>query len=242
MSTPGHPPARRRPSAKVYRRRRLVALVGVIIVIVAVVLIIRAVASGATSPTAAPGSTAAAGASDAPQQGPAASTSATPAPADPPATAAAPDPAATPAAPAATSTADGSAACAAGNITVTAVTDSNSYSAGSQPKLSFTIVNTGADPCTINAGTSKQIYTITSGTEVYWKSTDCQTDASDTAAMLAPGQTVSSTPFAWNRARSSPSTCGASAPASVPAGGASYHLTVSVDGIASAASAQFLLY
>ena len=94
--------------------------------------------------------------------------------------------------------------------------------------------------CTINAGTSKQVYTITSGTEAYWISTDCQTDAADTPAMLEPGVTVTSTPFAWNRVRSSPSTC-AGTQAAVPAGGASYHLTVSVDGIASASTAQFIL-
>ncbi|CAN5217215.1 hypothetical protein BH09ACT6_BH09ACT6_06270 [soil metagenome] len=135
---------------------------------------------------------------------------------------------------------DGSAACAAGNITVTPKTDSNDYSSGSLPQLSFTLANTGSGPCTINAGTSQQVYTITSGTEVYWTSTDCQTGATDTMAMLEPGQVVSATPFAWNRARSSKTACDA-APTAVPAGGASYHLEVSVDGITSKGSAQFIL-
>jgi hypothetical protein len=137
-------------------------------------------------------------------------------------------------------TTDGTAACAAGNITVTAITDATSYPSGTNPQLSFSIVNTGSSPCTINAGTSKQVYTISSGSESYWISTDCQTGASDTPAMLEPGVAVTSTPFPWNRVRSSPATC-AGAQAPVPAGGASYHLQVSVDGIASADTAQFLL-
>jgi hypothetical protein len=242
-------PPRRPVSAKVYRRRRLVVLVGIVAVIVVVLLIILKPGSGqaetaAPSPSAstnggsAGGQGGADGASSTPAATPGADPAATPAPTDAAAGApAAGIPAPTPAA----TNADGSEACAAGNITVTAITDSNDYSSGSQPMLSFSIVNTGSQPCTINAGTSQQVYTITSGTEVYWLSTDCQTGASDTFAMLEPGKTVTSTPFAWNRNRSSKDSCDQSSPTPVPAGGVSYHLSVSVDGIQSAQSAQFIL-
>ncbi|QWT24178.1 hypothetical protein KPL76_01725 [Subtercola sp. PAMC28395] len=227
---------RRRPSARVYRRRRFVVLLGLLAVIVIVLLIVFRPGSGSGSPSGAPAQTGSAAASVAPTAS--SSTAAADSASLSPAAAPAPSAAATPApAPAA---ADGSVACAAGNITVTPKTDSNDYSSGSQPQLSFTLTNTGSDPCTINAGTSKQVYTITSGSEVYWTSTDCQTGAADTLAMLAPGQTVSATPFGWGRVRSNKAACDA-APVSVPSGGASYHLKVSVDGITSKDSAQFIL-
>ncbi|UFS59105.1 hypothetical protein [Subtercola endophyticus] len=245
-------PPRRRVSQKVYRRRRLVVLLGVLAVIVVVLLVILRPGSGkaetAAPATATPGATDSAGALGAATPAPAASgtgagsagTGAGDAGATP---SAAPSAAATDApAPAASETpADGSAACAAGNITVTAITDANDYSSGNLPMLSFSIVNTGSQPCTINAGTSQQVYTITSGTETYWLSTDCQTGATDTLAMLEPGKTITSTPFAWNRTRSSKDSCASTSPPAVPAGGAAYHLSVSVDGIASAQSAQFIL-
>ncbi|MCU1482944.1 MAG: hypothetical protein JWQ19_3730 [Subtercola sp.] len=249
-------PPRRRVSQKVYRRRRLVVLLGVLAVVVVVLLVILRPGSGKAE-TAAP-ATATPGATDAAGVLPSATPGATPAPAASDASAstgapgtgdagvtpsAAPSAAATDApAPAASETpADGSAACAAGNVTVTAITDANDYSSGNLPMLSFSIVNTGSQPCTINAGTSQQVYTITSGTETYWLSTDCQTGATDTLAMLEPGKTITSTPFAWNRTRSSKDSCASTSPPTVPAGGAAYHLSVSVDGIASTQSAQFIL-
>ena len=132
-------------------------------------------------------------------------------------------------------------ACAGGNISIVAVTDATNYPAGVNPQISFTITNTGSDPCTINAGTSQQLYTITSGDETYWVSTDCQTEASDTQALLEPGVAVASTPFAWDRTRSSTGTCDSADRPQVPAGGASYHLNVSVSGIPAADTQQFIL-
>ncbi|MFB2596586.1 hypothetical protein ACEXQE_02225 [Herbiconiux sp. P17] len=132
-------------------------------------------------------------------------------------------------------------ACAAGNISISPVTDAANYDAATKPQLSFTITNTGSEACKINAGTSQQIYTITSGEETYWVSTDCQTDPSDTQAVLEPGVAVASTPFTWDRTRSSKDTCSASDRPQVPAAGASYHLNVQVAGIDSADSQQFIL-
>ncbi|WP_448005957.1 hypothetical protein [Agromyces bauzanensis] len=205
-------PSRRQPP-QVYRRRRLMVLLGLIAVIVAVVLIIVRPGSSQGDETDAPGAT------------------------NPPAT----DGAATTAIPTEPTAADGD-ACAAKNIVVEAVTDKSSYEAGEQPQLSVTITNIGKNICVLNAGTKAQVFTITSGEEVYWLSTDCQVDPIDAEVSLTPGTPVSSSvPIVWDRTRSSVETCDGPREA-VPAGGASYHLAVSVDGFESAAKKQFLLY
>ena len=132
--------------------------------------------------------------------------------------------------------------CSAEKVSVEAVTDKSSYEAAEQPQLSVTITNTGKNVCVLNAGTAVQVFTITSGDEVYWTSTDCQVDPIDAEVSLAPGTPVSSSaPIIWDRTRSSPETCEGPRE-TVPAGGASYHLAVSVDGFESAEKRQFLLY
>ncbi|HVX07649.1 hypothetical protein [Humibacter sp.] len=132
-------------------------------------------------------------------------------------------------------------ACAASAIDIEAITDSNSYGAGVQPQLAFSITNTGAKACTFDVGTAKQVFTVTSGTEVYWKSTDCQTGPVDTVVLLEPGKTLTSNPIAWDRTRSDPATCGDKQRQAVPGAGASYHLKVQVDGVTSKTTKQFLL-
>ena len=132
--------------------------------------------------------------------------------------------------------------CTPEQVIIEAITDKTEYAEGEQPELSTTIRNTGDAPCTMNAGTSVQVFTITSGTETYWTSTDCQTSPSDAEITLEPGDPISSgVPIIWDRTRSSPDTCDGPREA-VPAGGASFHLDVTVDGMASTASKQFLLY
>lgn len=132
-------------------------------------------------------------------------------------------------------------ACAPADVKVDAVTDQSSYTAGQLPQLSIAITNTGTVPCKVDAGTAQQVLTITSGSEVYWKSTDCQTDKVDAEVLLQPGKTISSqAPITWDRTRSDPATCQAERP-QVPAGGASYHLQTSVAGIVSASTKQFIL-
>ncbi|TFB84470.1 hypothetical protein E3O44_15440 [Cryobacterium algoricola] len=146
-------------------------------------------------------------------------------------------------APAAAPAADAApAACDPAAVTVEALTDAVTYQPGQKPELSLSITNTGTVPCVINAGTSKQIFTISSGQDIYWTSTDCQSAAADAEVTLQPGVPVSSTtPIAWDRVRSNAATCDESTRAAAPAGGASYHLAVSVDGIASATPKQFIL-
>ena len=133
-------------------------------------------------------------------------------------------------------------ACTTKNVTVEAVTDKTVYEAGEQPQLSVTIMNTGKNVCVLNAGTNAQVFTVKSGEELYWQSTDCQVDPIDAEVSLTPGTPISSSvPIVWDRTRSSAETCEGPREA-VPAGGASYHLEVTVDGIASETSKQFQLY
>jgi hypothetical protein len=95
----------------------------------------------------------------------------------------------------------------------------------------------------MNVGTSAQVFTITSGTDTWWRSTDCQKEPSDTVVVLAADQTVkSAVPLTWDRTRSSVSTCASANRPRAPGGGATYHLAVEIGGITSTEDAQFLLY
>jgi hypothetical protein len=216
MST-NQAPARQSP--KVYRRRRLMVLLGLVAVIVAIVLIIVRPGSSQGDESDAGGATnpsQAAGPTDGAETPP------TVIPTEPTA-------------------ADGD-ACAPKNIVVEAVTDKTVYEAAEQPQLSVTITNTGKNVCVLNAGTKAQVFTIRSGEELYWLSTDCQVDPIDAEVSLAPGAPISSSvPIVWDRTRSSVETCGGPRE-TVPAGGASYHLSVAVDGFESQATKQFQLY
>ncbi|QYF72803.1 hypothetical protein [Cryobacterium sp. PAMC25264] len=199
-------------ASAVYRRRRLVVGLGLLAVLLIIVLIFVWPGSGG-DPAATPG--------------PAATGAST----DPPAGT---DPAAeTPAA---------GAACDPAALVVEAITDQGSYDPGDEPQLSLSVTNTGSTSCTLNAGTSTQVFTITSGADVYWTSTDCQTDPSDAEVTLEPGVAVSTkTPVTWDRTRSSPETCEITDREPVPGEGASYYLSVSVGGVTSASPTQFLL-
>jgi hypothetical protein len=134
-------------------------------------------------------------------------------------------------------------ACNPSNVKVVAVTDATSYAAGVDPMLSLSITNTGSTACSFKDGSNEQVYVITSGTEKIWSSKDCQTGAVAATTTLQPGVAVKTTPFAWSRTRSNASACSATNAPQVIAGGASYHLTATVNGVTSAKtdSPQFIL-
>lgn len=209
-----------RQSAAVYRRRRIVVFGGLIVVLAALtilvwVLIARSWAGDATPP--------ASPAASAPATTPAGD-EATPDP----------DPSATPA--------DG-APCTAGDVRVEAVTDSTEYASDQQPELSIALTNTSGTDCTINVGTATQVFTITSGSDVWWRSTDCQTDPSDQVVTLTADSTVTSaTPIVWDRTRSSVETCESGDRPRAAGGGATYNLSVEIGGFPSAETVSFLLY
>lgn len=130
--------------------------------------------------------------------------------------------------------------CDPTKITVDPITDADSYDAGQNPQLSFSLKSTMTAPCTFSAGSDVQEFRITSGDELIWSSKDCQTDPVAAVITLAPGVPKASSAIPWDRTRSSTDTCDA-AREQVVAGGASYHLEVIVGGVKSATTKQFLL-
>ncbi|WP_353114151.1 hypothetical protein [Microbacterium sp.] len=216
-----------RPSAAVYRRRRLVVFGGLILVIV---LIVAGVWLAIAQPWKG-------GDTPAPRSSSPAPTAPTPSGGTPAPTASTPASTPTPG-----DTSPALAACTTSQVQVTAKTDAETYAADVKPKLSISLKNTGGVDCTINVGSTKQVFTVTSGSDVWWRSTDCQKDPSDMIVTLKAGQEVSSSaPVEWDRTRSSVETCGSTSRPRAPGGGASYHLSVSIGGIDSASPAQFIL-
>lgn len=131
--------------------------------------------------------------------------------------------------------------CTAADITVEALSDKGQYGQGENPQLSIRLTNSSANPCTMNVGTSAQSFTVTSGSDVWWRSTDCQAEPSDMEVTLAAGQVVTSAaPLVWDRTRSSVGSCESERPYA-PGSGATYHLSVSIGGIPSAGTASFVL-
>ena len=199
--------------ASVYWRRRLVVGLGLLAVILIVVLIIVRPGSGTPAPTPAPSGSPSAGASPNPDSS---------APAD------------------AAAGADG-VVCDPTKLTLDPVTDATEYQADGTPQLWFTVKSSMTEPCTLAVGSDVQEYRITSGEELIWSSRDCQTDPVAATTVLQPGVPKEGPHITWDRTRSSTDTCeGPRDP--VTAGGASYHLEVSIGDVDSTASRQFLLY
>lgn len=113
----------------------------------------------------------------------------------------------TPTFPSNTATPNAGNACDPAAVTVEAVTDATEYAAGVQPMISMKITNTSAGPCTIDVGTAAQEYIITSGEDRIWSSKDCQTDPAAAPTPFNAAETKTTTPFAWDRTRSSTDTC-----------------------------------
>jgi hypothetical protein len=123
---------------------------------------------------------------------------------------------------------------------LTPVIDKTAYGPTEDPKIAMSIKNTGANSCHLDLGSSQQVLTISSGQEQYWSSKDCQTGGTNQDVTIKAGQTLTTPAIAWDRTRSSTSTCDSSRP-SVTGGGASYHLQVAVGNIESKDSVQFIL-
>ncbi|TFD87857.1 hypothetical protein [Cryobacterium serini] len=205
-----------RQSSKVYRRRRFLVGLGLLAVLVILFLIIMQ--PGASKGDAdASKSPAAAGANSA-------------APTD--AATTIPE----------TATAVAGAACDPSAVEVAAITDATNYAADALPQLSLSLTNIGTTDCVINAGNARQVFTVMSGADVYWTSTDCQTNPIDAQVTLKPGVVMPlAAAITWDRTRSAVDTCAAEARTAVPAGGASYYLHVTVDGIEAADPALMIL-
>lgn len=212
-----------RHSAAVYRRRRLALLIVVLLVLGLIgtgVWLAVAQPWNAAGPTASPTTAAPTPSAD---ESPTPKSSPTPTPT--------PD------------AEEGIAACTAKDVTVEALADAQSYAAGALPQLSIKLTNGSDADCTINVGSSTQKLTVSSGDDVWWRSTDCQQELSDMIVTLTAGQSVTSVqPVVWDRTRSSTDTCEQENRPRAPGGGASYHVNVSIGGFDAAQSRQIMLY
>nr|WP_221417347.1 hypothetical protein [Microbacterium marinum] len=129
--------------------------------------------------------------------------------------------------------------CTTSDVTVSAIADKSAYGTGELPKLSIQLVNDTEFPCLMNVGTTAQAFEITSGSDTWWRSTDCQSEPSDQVVQLNGGQTVTSAePLVWDRTRSSADDCDGQRQSALPGW---YNLTVSIGGIESVEPAQFTL-
>lgn len=213
-----------RRSAAVYRRRRLALLLALVLVIAVIgvsiwLVVAKPWANAAESETPKP-------------TAPASDTS-SPVATDTPTASTQPTSEETP----------GIVACEAKDVVVEALTDADTYEAGVLPQLSIRLTNNGSTDCTIDVGSSTQVFTVSSGDDVWWRSTDCQQNPSSMIATLAAGATVESkTPVTWDRTRSSVETCSSENRPHAPGGGASYHVDVQIGGFAGTVSKQILLY
>ncbi|MFJ3322501.1 hypothetical protein [Curtobacterium sp. NPDC086286] len=227
MSSFRHPVGPEKPG--VYWRRRAMVIGVLLLIVVVVVLIV--VGRGGASADPGPSPTSASASSAGPSSSPRATPSA----------AASPSGSASPSASSSSSDSakDGS-TCTKEQIELTPVVDKTSYGPTEDPKIAMSIKNTGSNSCHMDLGSSQQVLTISSGEEQYWSSKDCQTGGTNQDVTIKAGQTLTTPAIAWDRTRSSTSTCDSSRP-SVTGGGASYHLEVAVGNIESKASVQFIL-
>jgi hypothetical protein len=169
------PGTARKPSAAVYRRRRLFAG-GALLLVVGLTAGGVATVSGAmnakseqASSTQAEGSAATGGQ------------------------------AASPATPSATPSA--SPTCDQKLVTVTADTNKTAYGAGEKPLLTLKVANGGKLPCKVNLGTSQMEFLVTSGSDRVFSSKDCQAESEDLIKTIAPGKSETAN-FPWPRNRS----------------------------------------
>lgn len=133
-------------------------------------------------------------------------------------------------------------ACDPKAIVVEPLTDKTEYGADEKVKLSMRLTNSGDVDCIFNVGTTQQVFTITSGSDVWWRSTDCQSEPSDTTVTLKAGQKVKSAePLVWDRTRSSVDSCGDENRPVAGAGGATYGLSVKIGDAESESARSFIL-
>lgn len=210
------------PSRAVYRRRRLVFFGGLILLAAAIGVGVWLLIAQPWADAASPEPT---------------HTSGTPAPEE------SPTPEDTSPSPKPTESDGAPASCRGTDILVEAVADADTYAADVLPKLSISLTNNGDSACTIDVGSATQTFTVTSGDDVWWRSTDCQKNPSSMVMTLKAGQNVTSAePVTWDRTRSDVSTCDQENRPRAPGGGASYHVDVSIGGFTSVDSRQILLY
>lgn len=112
---------------------------------------------------------------------------------------------------------------------MTAATDAENYTAGSLPRLSAVVRNASDLPCRFETSPGQRIWTIVSGHDQVWTSTDCTGSGAVAKSRLRPGRTIAYA-LIWNRHRSA-NGCPASTPEAAPG---TYQLHVSINGVRAA--------
>lgn len=215
---------RRRQSAEVYRRRRiLVGVLAVLLLVLAGWLVGLAMGGGQDSQEAEPGSSPAGQDADA---GPD-STGSEPADED----ASVPDAEESEAATSEPEPSqdqppeDGS--CRTGDLEVRASTGSESYGAGYAPMLVMEVENTADYACEADLGTEEQEFLVEHGGAVIFSTAECSVSRESLPVQLEPGQ-VEQAHFTWPRSDSAED---CAEPTALNPG--SYELTVSLSGVRS---------
>jgi hypothetical protein len=134
--------------------------------------------------------------------------------------------------------------CAAGKVVVEAYvgdaagTPNESFAMSENPYVWLSLTNIGTTACTFSAGPDVQFFTIKSGSDLIWQSSDCdRVGLPSQEVTLQPNVALKTTPSEWLRVRSSSKGCGAGQMI-VDAG--AYNLTATVNGVISQPN-QFLL-
>lgn len=96
-----------------------------------------------------------------------------------------------------------SAVCDEAGIKVSASADKPSYTGEEKPVLTLQVTNSGKAHCDINVGTSQMEFVITSGDDIIFNSKFCQTEATDLVKNLAPGASEKAN-MVWNLNRTAP--------------------------------------
>ncbi|GAA3667942.1 hypothetical protein GCM10023081_03150 [Arthrobacter ginkgonis] len=102
-----------------------------------------------------------------------------------------------------TASSDGTAACTEADIAVAASTSRKSYASSQTPVLVMTITNVGSSACRLNVGTSQQDFSVSSGSDRIYSSSDCLADPTDVDITMKAGSSETAR-FTWERRRSAP--------------------------------------
>src|SRR4051812_46409118 len=167
-----------RPSARVFRRRRLAVLISLLVVTgllvwagFGIASMLRPAEPGATGTDPVSGGTS----STAPQPSPEPGTESPDEPTD----------------------------CLDGDVVIGASTAQGTHGPAQDPVLVMTIKNEGKFDCKVNVGTSQQEFSVMSGSDRIFSTSDCVQDPMDTEITIKPGSSETAR-FTWTRVRSAP--------------------------------------
>lgn len=93
--------------------------------------------------------------------------------------------------------------CLEGDIGITASTAAGTHGPAENPVLVMTIKNEGKFDCNVNVGTSQQDFSVMSGKDRIFATSDCVQDPTDTEITIKPGASETAR-FTWTRVRSAP--------------------------------------